>query len=283
MSIDPTSSACEPPAHAGTSSPVTTVDGMSRLRLAILLAGLLLAGAAIGSGLALTRHGTSRSTSLAASRPSAATRGWAFHRKVPAATVTTASGAPFSLRSLHGKVIVLAPSLTLCHEVCPMTTQALMRMRSAVATAGLSDRVAFVEATVDPWRDSPARLRAYDRLTGARLLQLTGNVKQMRSFWGFFGIGFRRVPQGRPPDTDWWTGRAETVDVEHVDGLFLIDQRGYERRFFAGIANVGGHLSPALRSLLSRDGRENLAHPLDGWTVDQVLAAVGRLLHTHIT
>jgi cytochrome oxidase Cu insertion factor (SCO1/SenC/PrrC family) len=179
-------------------------------------------------------------------------------------------------------VVVLAPSLTLCHEVCPMTTQALTLMRRSLATRGMDRRVAVVEATVDPWRDSPARLRAYDRLTGARLIQLTGSVGQMRRFWGFFGIGFRRVPGGKPPDVDWWTGRPETFDVEHVDGLFLIDAQGYERRFFAGPASLaGGRIDPALRRLLSADGLHNLAHPREGWTVGQVTQAVEKLLGSH--
>lgn len=162
-----------------------------------------------------------------------------------------------------------------------MTTQALMLMRHSFAAHGLGGRVAFVEATVDPWRDSPARLRAYEHLTGARLIQLTGSVEQMRSFWKFFGIGFRRVRQGHPPDIDWWTGQPETFDVEHVDGLFLIDSRGYEREFFGGPANlIGGRIDPALRRLLSADGLQNLAHPLPGWTVAQASRAVEALLGT---
>lgn len=159
-----------------------------------------------------------------------------------------------------------------------MTTGALMRLRETLASEGLANRVAFIEATVDPWRDYPARLRAYARMTGSRLIQLTGSVTEMRRFWGFFGIGFRQVPQGKPPDVDWWTGRPETFDVEHVDGLFIIDQHGYERVFFPGQANIQGHLSPALERLLSQSGLHYLAHPVEGWTVEQVLAATYRLL-----
>lgn len=247
---------------------------------------MLLIGITIGSGLELTRGGgqAPRSSSRAVSYPSAASGGWPFHRKIPAYTLTSAHGAPLSLRALRGKVVILAPSLTLCHEICPMTTQALMRVHEVLAAAGLANRVALVEATVDPWRDSPGRLRAYTRLTGSsRLIQLTGSVTQMRRFWDFFGIGFRRVPQGKPPDTDWWTGRPESFDVEHVDGLFIIDQSGYERSFFPGQANVDGRLSPALKRLLSRTGLQNLAHPVEGWTVNQVLAATGRLLGVHIS
>lgn len=251
---------------------------MSRARSAWLVLILLLVGIAIGTAIGLARKGSGRQAGSVVPAQSA-TGGWTFHRRVPQTTLKAAGGEPFRLRSLRGRVVVLAPSLTLCHEVCPMTTQALMLMHRSFAARGLSRRVAFVEATVDPWRDSPARLRAYDRLTGARLIQLTGSVAQMRRFWDFFGIGFRRVPQGRPPDTDWWTGRPETFDVEHVDGLFLIDAQGYERKFFAGVASLtGGRIDPALRRLLSADGLHNLAHPREGWTVGQVTQAVEKLL-----
>lgn len=253
------------------------VDAVRRSRPVPFFLGLLLVGAGIGAAIALTHSGGTRQAVR-----SDATAGWPFHRRVPATVLTSADGRPLSLRDLRGKVIVLAPSLTLCHEICPLTTQALMLMRRSLARQGLGGRVAFVEATVDPWRDSPARLRAYARMTGARLIQLTGGVAQMRSFWDHFGIGFRRVPQGPHPDVDWWTGRPETFDVEHVDGVFLIDAQGYERRFFAGYADTGRMLEPALRRLLSREGVANLEHPSNAWTVEDVMAAVERLLSVRL-
>lgn len=249
------------------------------VRAMLSLAGLLAAAAIALVAIALTAgSGKSDLPAASSSAGSPAQTGWPFHRLVPPQRLRIATGAQISLRSLRGRVVVLAPSLTLCHEVCPITTGAFIAMRGRLAQAGLAHRVAFVEATVDPWRDTPARLRAYDRLTGADFLQLTGSVAQMRRFWSFFGIGFRRVPQGRPRDIDWWTHRRERFDVEHVDGVFLIDAHGYERVFFPGYANVRGALSARLRSLLSADGLKNLAHPLNAWTEPQVLAAIGRLL-----
>jgi cytochrome oxidase Cu insertion factor (SCO1/SenC/PrrC family) len=162
--------------------------------------------------------------------------------------------------------------------VCPITTGAFLRMQRAVAAAGLARRVAFVEVTVDPWRDSPTRLRAYARLTGAGVPMLTGSVAQIRRFWRFFGIGFERTPQGHPPDRDWWTGRPERFDVAHIDGVFVIDARGYERAFLSGMADVHGRLRASLAQLLSDDGRQNLVHPADPWTPGAVLQDVGRLL-----
>lgn len=250
---------------------------MGRGRLALYAGLLLLGGISIGVTAALIagpgRRGSATPSALASPVP-----GWPFHRKVPPIALTDAYGARTSLASLRGKVIVLAPTLTLCHEVCPMTTQAFMRMQSELARAGLGRRVAFVEATVDPWRDSPARLRAYARLTGAHLIQLTGSLRQVRRFWNFFGIGFKRVPQGHPPDVDWLTSRRETFDVAHIDGVFLVDQRGFERIFYPGPADVGGRVEPALQRLLSAGGLRNLAHPLNAWSMPEIMQAVRRLL-----
>lgn len=252
---------------------------MARRRWWLLMASLLFAGIMAGALAGILRGSSAPAVRAGSGRPSSAAQaGWPFHRRVPAIRLETSHGRRLSLRALQGRVVVLAPSLTLCHEICPLTTQAFISMRGELARQGLSGRVAFVEATVDPWRDSPARLRAYARLTGADFIQLTGPVAQVRRFWNYFGIGFRRVPQGKPPDMDWWTHRPETFDVEHVDGVFLIDQQGYERRFYPGLANVDGRLKAGLRRLLSSDGLKNLAHPLDAWSEPQVLEGIRRLL-----
>jgi cytochrome oxidase Cu insertion factor (SCO1/SenC/PrrC family) len=266
-----------------------------RSRVVLLFATLSILGVGIGAGLAAALRGDSKRSGGSATSNAAAVGGaknagsgspardgWPFHRRVPAVRLQSASGRWLSLRSLHGKVVVLAPSMTLCHEVCPLTTQAFITMRRRVDAAGLASRVAFVDATVDPWRDSPARLRAYARLTGADFLQLTGPLRRIRRFWNWFGIGFRKVPQGNPPDVDWWTHKAETFDVEHTDGLFLIDAEGYERTFFPGMADLHGRIEPALRKLLSRTGLGNLDHPGEAWTEPEVIADVGRLLGVDI-
>lgn len=250
---------------------------MSRVAWIALLGGALAMGMGIGVAVGLARR-------TAAEPPAADARsgGWRLDRAVPRMSLVDARGRPTSLAALRGRVVVLAPTLTLCHEVCPITTGAFARMRRAVAAAGLARRVAFVEVTVDPWRDSPARLRAYARLTGVHVPILTGGVARIRRFWRFFGIGFRRTPQGHPPDRDWWTGRAERFDVEHVDGVFLIGADGRERAFYSGMADVHGRLPARLSHLLGDDGRRNLAHPADPWTPAAVLEGVGRLLGRRI-
>jgi hypothetical protein len=52
----------------------------------------------------------------------------------------------------------------------------------AVKAAGLADQVAFLEVTVDPDRDSPARLAAYAQQFGATWPLLTGTSRSSRPF-----------------------------------------------------------------------------------------------------
>jgi cytochrome oxidase Cu insertion factor (SCO1/SenC/PrrC family)/thiol-disulfide isomerase/thioredoxin len=178
------------------------------------------------------------------------------------------------LAAFRGRYTVLAPSLTLCHEVCPLTAGALTELRSRLARRGLGRRAAVVQVTVDPWRDSPARLRAYRRLSGSPIPFLTGTRGQIRRLWKLLGVAYRRVPQGHPADVDWWTGKRERFDVEHTDGAFVIDPRGHLRAAFVGMPSLDGRLPQRLARFLNEKGRANLHHPDAPWTVDEVLAAV---------
>lgn len=202
-------------------------------------------------------------------------------RKVPPIELVDEQGKQFSLGEWRGKWVVLAPSLTLCHEVCPMTTGALTELTSEIQHAGLSKQVVIAEATVDPWRDSPSRLRAYRRLTGANFAMLTGSQEQIQRLWKFFGVEYDRVPQGKPPDIDWLTHKPETFDVDHTDGIFFIDPAGQERIAEEGMPSVG-HLSPTLHALLNDQGRQNLAHPQTPWTASEALDDVYYLMNRNV-
>ncbi|HET7574567.1 MAG TPA: SCO family protein [Solirubrobacterales bacterium] len=188
--------------------------------------------------------------------------GTAVSRLPPPVALRDAGGARVSLRDLRGRWLALAPTLTSCHEVCPITTGALLRLRALMRRMGAGGRFAAIEVSVDPWRDSPARLRAYRRRTGAHLRILTGSEQQLRRLWRFFGIGFRRAGG----------------DVVHGDGLFLLDPSGRERVAFAGMPSTGGRLPPRLRSLLDAEGRRNLAHPRAPWTPRQAAADLRLLM-----
>jgi cytochrome oxidase Cu insertion factor (SCO1/SenC/PrrC family) len=210
------------------------------------------------------------------------TTGIRLDRALPNVPLLDEHGHAVTLGDYRGKVVVLSPTLTLCHEVCPLTTGAFTVMREAVRRAGLGDRVVFAEISVDPWRDSPARLRAFARYADVRFTVLTGTAPNLRRFWRLFGVGFFKTPQGTPPDVDWWTHRPETFDVAHTDGLFFVDGRGHLRIAVLGMPNVHGQLAAKLRGLLSDKGLANLRHPQAPWTIPQALDDLGSLLGRRI-
>ena len=184
-------------------------------------------------------------------------------------------GEPVNLEQFKGRVVLLAPFLTSCQEECPITTAALLIVQRAIARDGLSKKVVIFEATVDPGRDTPARLKAYERLTGSTWPLLTGSPAALAALWRHFGIYYQKVAEGSPPGIDWQTHRPYTYDVDHSDGFVLLDMHLRER-FVAGGMTAIGQIPPSLQKLLDRQGRANLQRPGAGtWTVTDALNAIG--------
>jgi cytochrome oxidase Cu insertion factor (SCO1/SenC/PrrC family)/thiol-disulfide isomerase/thioredoxin len=259
------------------------------LKLVDLRRVLVIAAAAMAllfatvSVLAAIRHSSAKPSATASvPAPLAAGTALARPRQVPAMNLISSDGRPMSVRSWRGKWVILAPTMTLCHEVCPMTTGVLEQVESRLRHAGLANRVVVATATVDPWRDSPARLRAYERLTGVNFTQLTGTKAQIHRLWNFFGVAYSRVPQGNPPDIDWMTHKPETFDVQHTDALFLLDPSGQERIADNGMPQYTGRLPSSLYRLLNDQGRSNLAHPQFAWTTNDVLDDLYYLMDRNI-
>jgi cytochrome oxidase Cu insertion factor (SCO1/SenC/PrrC family)/thiol-disulfide isomerase/thioredoxin len=249
---------------------VAYAEGMlTRIRWILTSAAIAMAVVAIVVSLLGGR--STQSAGTVAQLPAPLAAGDAVSRAVPPLRLIDERGRALSIKALRGRWVIFAPVMTLCHEVCPMTTGALMDLRSRVRAAGLGLQVLIAQVSVDPWRDTPRRLRAYQRLVESHLPIFTGTRSQLRRFWRFFGVYFRRVSQRAPADVDWLTHKPETMDVEHSDGLFFLDPGGQERIAVIGQADVKGRLSVTLRSLLNDEGRRNLAHPQSPWNASQAL------------
>jgi protein SCO1/2 len=231
------------------------------LRLLPLAIIAVMAGA-VAVDAAVTLHGSGSGVPEAAAVATAPPgTGIALDKALPRLPLVDEHGRETSLGAFRGRWVVLAPSLTLCDEVCPLTTAALESVRTALRERGLARRVAVMEASVDPWRDSPARLRAFKRATGTRLILLTGSRRQLGRLWRVLGV---RVERTRD-------------DVTHTDGVFVIDPRGHLRLVVAGMP-APGRVRSRLARLLSDEGRDNLTRPQSPWTASDLLAELGRLL-----
>ena len=193
------------------------------------------------------------------------------------------AGQPTSLAAFRGKVVVMANFLSLCQDECPLITGAFISMRRDVEAAGLANKVAFLEVSIDPDRDTPARLAAYSHQFGANWPILTGNPANLAQLWRFFGVSYQKVPEDQPPKLDWWTHQPLTYDVNHTDGFILLDANGNERFITTSPPNLHGQLKPSLRNLLNDGGIQNLNHQQSpSWTVPEALGALGWLVGRNI-
>jgi len=100
----------------------------------------------------------------------------------PSGTLTADDGRPFGLRAdTKGVVTLLYFGYTHCPDLCPLTmsnTSAAMRMLPPADQARI--RVLFV--SVDPGRDTPARLRSWLSGFDPAFIGLRGTLAQVEAF-----------------------------------------------------------------------------------------------------
>jgi protein SCO1/2 len=260
-----------------------TMDGRRKI------GGRLLARASAGSSallvlplLALALSLLLASCSDAPGIPPASS-GSAIDEPVPVAVenapLVDQQGNAFTLAALRGKVVMLVPFMTLCSEVCPMTTGNLLAVENTLRKDGVESRVEIVELSVDPDRDTPGRLAAYAGITGSTWDLVTESPQTLSRVATFFGFYYVKVPQGRPPAVDWLTGKPLAYDVEHSDGFVLLGPSGRERFVTGATPSFHGSLASRMHAFLDAGGLQNLAHPAaNGWTPSSALRAIGWLL-----
>jgi protein SCO1 len=215
--------------------------------------------------------------------PPPASQGIVQNRAIPAIPLTSSASAATSLAAYRGKYVVMAPFLSLCQDECPLVTGAFIALQRDVDTAGLGKKVIFMEITVDPGRDTPARLAAYSKEFGADWPILTGTPTNLDALWKYLGVSVQIVPEEQPAKTDWLTGKPLTYDVNHTDGYFLIDPAGHERFSDSNAPNLHGHLDKKLTNLLNDGGLHNLDHRANpNWTLTDALHSISWLVGQNI-
>jgi cytochrome oxidase Cu insertion factor (SCO1/SenC/PrrC family)/thiol-disulfide isomerase/thioredoxin len=196
-------------------------------RRGLLLSALVVALVAVVAGaLAATLSSrTARSPGALATNP-ALDPGTPLNQPAPNFTLTDERGHRVSLRSLRGKVVLLAFNDSECTTICPLTTTAMVDARRALGRAASS--VALLGVDANPDATAVHDVLSYSQLHGllGQWRFLTGSLSQLRAVWKAYNIDVA----------------IERGQIDHTPALFMIDPQGRLRRVYltqASYAAVG--------------------------------------------
>jgi protein SCO1/2 len=139
----------------------------------------------------------------------------------PDFTLTAADGSPYRLRDQRGRVVVLVFGYTFCPDVCPLTLSEMVVVRDKLGARASRVQVVFV--TVDPERDTPARLRTYVGAFDRRFVGLTGDPESLARMRTAYGV----VAEKRTV-----AGTKAAYLVDHSAFVYVVDAEGRLRLMF---------------------------------------------------
>ncbi|MBV6391179.1 MAG: hypothetical protein KPEEDBHJ_00387 [Anaerolineales bacterium] len=138
----------------------------------------------------------------------------------------TANSEAFRLSDQKGKLILVFFGYTNCPDFCPTTLSKLKQVHDQLGDD--VNRVLFVMISVDPERDTPAKVAAYVAQFNAEFIGLSGSLEELQPIWTEFGL----VVEKRVVDN------AGSYSMSHTTSVYVIDQSGDFVKIIPYDANV---------------------------------------------
>lgn len=153
-------------------------------------------------------------------------RGTTYEPPRAAAEITGINwdGATFRLSEQKGKVALLFFGYTFCPDVCPLTLSEMKKLYRNLGDQATDVAVVFV--TVDPERDTPARLAEYVPAFDQRFFGVQPTLSALEEIKKAYGV----VAEKRFYDAQT---TAAGYLIDHTARVFLVDQDGNLRLSFA--------------------------------------------------
>jgi len=131
-----------------------------------------------------------------------------------------AGGVARSAAGYRGRVVLLYFGYTNCPDVCPTTLQRLAQALAKLGDRAARARVLFV--TVDPERDTAARLQAYARAFGPGVEGLRAEGKPLQDLEKRYHVVAERE------------GGGADYSVGHTSAVYIFDPSGRARLVATG-------------------------------------------------
>lgn len=138
---------------------------------------------------------------------------------LPAFALYDEQNRAFTRERLLGTTTLLFFGFTHCPDICPATLQQLALARKQLLEQGPASTPLpqILLISVDPERDTPAKLKDYVSHFGEGVLAATGSPESITELTSALGVWFGKEPQG---DDGYTVGHSSAVLVIGEDATF---------------------------------------------------------------
>ncbi|WP_374438457.1 SCO family protein [Pseudomonas panipatensis] len=162
-------------------------------------------------------------------------------RSVPSLQFQDQDGKAFDTANLKGRWSLLFFGYTFCPDVCP-TTLAQLRELQGKLPPEVSKQLQVIFVSVDPHRDTPARLKEYLGFFNAGFQGLVGSDENIQKLANAVSIPYIPADTSKPNYT-----------VDHSGNLVIVGPDGTQHGFIRAPLN-NAKLAAQLPAVLSQSG-----------------------------
>jgi len=137
-------------------------------------------------------------------------------------TLHDQDGNIFHLKDHRGQIVLLFFGYTSCPDVCPTALSKLARVYTLLGPA-MRQKVLTVFVTIDPERDTAAKLKDYLQYFSINAIGLTGSKQEIDAVVDSYKAVYEKVVTN---------SSALGYMFDHTDSLYLIDTQGKTSRLF---------------------------------------------------
>ena len=128
---------------------------------------------------------------------------------------------PFTPANLQGKWSLIFFGFTYCPDICPTTLVLLNRFYQGQLAGDYAEDLQIILVSVDPARDTPAKLYDYVRFFNKDFVGVTGEFLDLHRLATQLNIPFSKAPGG-----------GENYTIEHSGNIAIINPKGHYIGFF---------------------------------------------------
>jgi len=147
----------------------------------------------------------------------------AIHKTLPINSLPEGGGftlqslaGPVSLQDFHGKVTLIYFGYSMCPDICPTNLSMMANALTQLSEKELS-QVQGIFISVDPERDTTARLSEYTGYFHPSIIGLTATPEIIRELANRYGAAYQKVVQ---------EDSATNYVVDHSSETYVVDPQG---------------------------------------------------------